>query len=206
MNRLAWTFALAIVVMLPATPALGQSAWSGDEILYAVLPVTPEQARELQTLLQSPGTIANDLLDATEAVVDVVPTLPAALLHDVVTTPVRDWHVLRGVVTDAVELVSRPSGERHGLFRHTLRALHRSQVFAAATRIVRRVTRPTNRTARLAIVLTARGQGIPARGEHLDMLSRAIDRDDPDLGPLVVGVADILARKYGRDAVRLILR
>jgi hypothetical protein len=55
-------------------------------------------------------------------------------------------------------------------------------------------------------VLTARGQGIPARAEHLDMLYRAIDRDDPDLGPLLAGVVDILAQRYGRDAVRLILR
>jgi hypothetical protein len=206
MRRLAWTLALGLAIALPATPALAQASDAADEIVYAVLPITPEQARELTTLLRSPDTIAADLVEATGAVIDAAPTLPAALLHDLVTTPVRDWHLVRGVVTDTVELVSRPAGEPRGLFRHTLRALHRSRVFAAAAGIVQRVTRPTNRTARLAIVLTARGQGIPVRAEHLDMLYRAIDRDDPDLGPLLAGVVDILAQRYGRDAVRLILR
>ena len=76
---------------------------------------------------------------------------------------------------------------------------------AAAASVVRRVTQPSNRTAALAIVLTARGHGIPARAEHLDMLDRAIRRDDPDLGPLLQGVVGTLARVYGREAVRLIL-
>ena len=157
------------------------------------------------TIVRSPGTIAVDLADAAGVVIDTARALPAALLHDVVTAPVRDWHLLKGVVTDTVELVSRPADEPRGFFRHTLRALHRSQVFAAVTRVVRHVTQPANRTARLVIVLIARGQGLPARDEHLDMLNRAIDRNDPDLGPPLRAVLEILAQSYGRDAVRLIL-
>jgi hypothetical protein len=138
-------------------------------------------------------------------VVDVAPALPAALLHDIVTAPIRDWHVLRGVVVDTVELVVRPADESRGVFRHTLSALHRSQLFAAAAGLVRRVTRPENRTARLAIVLAARAHGLPARTEHLDLLRRAIDRNDPDLGPLLLAVVESLAQSYGRDAIRLLL-
>ncbi|HEX2500291.1 MAG TPA: hypothetical protein VHO73_02450 [Methylomirabilota bacterium] len=206
MRRLVRVLALGLTIGLPATPALAQSARLGvDEIVYALLSITPEQARELTTLLRSPGAIAHDLVEATDAVTHLAPALPAALLHDVVTAPVRDAHVILGVVTDTVELVRRPAGEPRGLFRHTLRALHRSQVFTAAASVVRRVTHPSNRTARLAIVLTARGHGVPVRAEHLDMLDRAIRRDDPDLGPLLQGVVETLARMYGRDAVRLIL-
>ena len=191
--------------MLPATPALAQTGGPVDGLVYAVLPVTPDQARELTALLRSPGTIAVDLVEVTEVLLDTAPALPAALLHDLVTTPVRDWHLLRGVATDMVELVARPAGERRGLFRHTVQALYRARTFEATAAAVRRITQPTNRTARLAIVLTARAHGVPARSEHLDLLQRAIDRDDPDLGRLVGGIVEILVQMYSRDAVRLLL-
>ena len=155
--------------------------------------------------MQSPGTLAADLVDTTEAVIDTLPALPGALLHDVVTTPVRDWHLLRGVVTDTVELVAPPAGAPRGRFRHTIRALHRSQTFTAVAGVVRRVTGPGNRTARLAIVLTARAHGLPVQAEHLDLLHRAIDRDDPDLAPLLMAVVETLVQAYGRDAVRVLL-
>ena len=71
--------------------------------------------------------------------------------------------------------------------------------------VVRRITQPTNRTARLAIVLTARANGLPAQAEHLDVLQRAIDRDDPDLAPLLRTVVEDLAQMYGRHAVRLLV-
>ena len=192
-------------MVLPATPALAQTGGPVDGLVYAVLPVTPDQARELTALLRSPGTIAVDLVEVTEVLLDTAPALPAALLHDLVTTPVRDWHLLRGVATDMVELVARPAGERRGLFRHTVQALYRARTFEATAAAVRRITQPTNRTARLAIVLTARAHGVPARSEHLDLLQRAIDRDDPDLGRLVGGIVEILVQMYGRDAVRLLL-
>jgi hypothetical protein len=204
MRLLAGALLVGIAVALPATPARGETAGAATRV-YAVLPVTPEQARELATLVQSPGTIALDLVEATGAVADPIPTLPAALLHDVLTTPVRDWHLLRGLVNDTVELVARPPGAPRSLFRHTIRALHRSQLFTATASMVRRVIQPTNRTARLAIVLTARAHGLPAQDVHLDAIRRAIDRDDPDLGPLLLAAVEGLAQMHGRDAVRLLL-
>ena len=205
MRLLAGALLVGIAVALPAAPARGETAGAAATLVYAILPVTPDQARELATLVQSPGIIALDLVEATGAVSDAVPTLPAAFLHDVLTTPVRDWHLLRGLVNDTVELVARPPGAPRSLFRHTIRALHRSQLFTATASMVRRVTQPTNRTARLAIVLTARAHGLPVQDEHLDGLRRAIDRDDPDLGPLLLAVGEGLAQMYGRDAVRLLL-
>jgi len=204
MRWLATTAVLWSALALCAPPAVGQGREPSD-VIRTVLPITPDQARELARLLRSPGTVAGDVADAAGVVVERAPTLPSALLHDVVSAPVRDWHILLGVVTDTAELVTRPAGESGGLFRHTIRALHRSQVFTAAADVIRRVTRPTNRTARLTIVLTLRGHGIPARDEHLDLLARAIDRDDPDVGSLLLAAMEALAQRYGRDALRLIL-
>jgi hypothetical protein len=201
-RHIVGALALGLAVVLPAPPA-GAAPALAAELVQAVLPVTVAQARELAALLRAPGTIAADLVEVTDAVVDVAPRLPSALLHDIATAPIRDWHVLRGVVVDTVELVARPADEPRGLFRHTLRALHRSQTLGAAAELVRRVARPENRTARLAIVLTARAHGVPLRTEHLDLLRRAIDRGDPDVGPLVVAVVEDLVRSYGRDAIRL---
>jgi hypothetical protein len=203
-KRLAAVLALGLAAALAATPARAGSA-PVDALVSVVLPITPAQARELAALVRSPGTIAADLVEVTDAVAAVAPALPAALLHDLVTAPIRDAHLLRGVVVDAVELVARPADEPGALFRHTLRALHRSRTFTAAADLVRRITSPTNRTARLVVVLTARANGLPVRTEHLDLLRRALDRDDGDLGPLLIGALETLAQSYGRDAIRLLL-
>jgi hypothetical protein len=205
MSGLASAIALGLAVLLPATPAHAEAADPLGEVLYAVVPVTPEQAHELVNLFRSPGIIVVDVVEATGVVIETVAELPAALIHDVVTAPIRDWHLLRGLVTDTVDLVIRPAGTPRGLFRDTVHALHRSRVFTAAASAVRRITQPTNRTARLSIVLTARAQGLPARAEHLDLLNRAIDRNDPDLAPLLVSVVEGLTAMHGRDAVRLLL-
>ena len=145
-------------------------------------------------------------METAGAVAETASTLPADLVHDLVTAPVRDWHVFRGLVTDTVELVARPPDAPRGLFRHTMKALHRSRLVSAAFGTVRRVTEPTNRTGRLAIVLTARAYGLAAQDGHLEMLRRAIDREDPDVGPLLLALAEMLAKSYGRDALHLVLR
>ena len=195
----------ATVVLAAATAALADAGRVADEIVSTVLPVTPAQAREIATLLRAPGTVAVDVVDTTDAVVDIVAALPAGLLHDVVTTPVRHWHVVRGLVADTVEIVARPPDAPRGLFRHTVTALHRSRLFSATASAVRRITEPTNQTGRLAIVLTARAYGLAAQDGHLEALRRAIDREDPDLGPLLRAMIEMMAKSYGRDALRVVL-
>lgn len=57
----------------------------------------------------------------------------------------------------------------------------------------------------LAIVLTARAYGLPLDAVDLDLVRRAIDRDAPDLAPLLARVVERLVHVYGRDAVRIVL-
>jgi hypothetical protein len=150
--------------------------------------------------------VAADLADVGRSVVETVPSLPAAIVHDVLTAPVRDLAILGALARDTLELAVPPrDGAPRRLYGRTLRALHRSRVFSMAAGAVGRATAPGNRTARLAIVLTARAHGLPVEGEDLDRLRQAIDRDAPDLGPLVAGVVRRLAHVYGREAVRVLL-
>ena len=91
---------LALVALLVAAPgAFADAGRVMGEVVSTVLPVTPAQSREIAALLRSPGTVAVDVVDTTDALVDAVKTLPAGLLHDVITAPVRDWHVARGLVS-----------------------------------------------------------------------------------------------------------
>jgi hypothetical protein len=206
MRRRGIALLLALTAVLTVTPAASADVGAtADEVVYAVLPVTPAQAREITTLLQAPDTVAVDVVDTMDAVVHAASALPAGVLHDLVTTPARHWHLVRGLVIDAVEIVARPPEAPRGLLRHTVQALHRSRVFSATARAVVRVTEPSNRTGRLAIVLSARAYGLAVQDGHLDMLRRAIDRHDPDVGPLLLALVDILAKSYGRDAIRVIL-
>jgi hypothetical protein len=206
MRRRGLEILLALTAVLVAAPAaFGDAGRVMDDVVSTVLPVTPAQSREIAALLRSPGTVAVDVVDTTGAVLDVVKGLPAGLLHDVITAPVRDWHVVRGLVTDTVELVARRPDAPRGVFRHTVKALHRSRLFSAAAGAVQRVTEPRNRTGRLAIVLTARAYGLAAQDGHLELLRRAIDRDDPDVGPLLLAMLEMVAKSYGRDAVRVLL-
>jgi hypothetical protein len=193
------------VVLTSATAALADSGGVADEVVSTMLPVTPAQLRDIAAVLRAPETVAVDIVDTTTAVVDTVSAIPAGLLHDVVTTPVRHWYVLRGLVMDTLEIVARPPDAPRGVFRHTVQALHRSRLFSATASAVRRVTEPTNRTGRLAIVLTARAYGLAAQDGHLETLRRAIDREDPDVGPLLLAVLEMIGKSYGWDAVRVIL-
>jgi hypothetical protein len=195
---------MTLATILSAGTALAGSATAPREVLHAILPVTPEQARELAALLRSPGVAAGDLLEVTAAALELVPDLPAAVLHDVMNAPARDLALIGALVTDTVDLVVTP-GPAAGRYRQTLQVLHRSRVFTAAAHAIRRVIHPGNRSARLVIVLAARAHGLPLEARDLDLLRRAIDADAPDLGPLLVGVVERLIQAYGRDAVRLLL-
>lgn len=199
---------LALGVGAAATPAIGQPSGGAEPIvertLWALLPLTPGQAREVAGLLRQPDAVALDVADGAGAVAGLLPGLPGALVHDLLTTPSRHLAIARGVIADVLALNRVAHGEG-GLFRHTLRAFHRSAVLSASAGALDRLVRPENRTARLAIVLTARYYGVPVETSDLDLLRRAIDREAPDLGPLLARVVERLVQIYGRDAVRLLL-
>ncbi len=202
LKRLVCAGILAFGVGAPLTPVVGQPVV--ERTLWALLPLTPDQARELAGLLRSPDVVLLNVADGAGVVVGELPSLPDALFHDVLTTPSRHLAILHGLITDMLALNRAVNGES-GLFRHTVRALHRSAMLSAGARVLDRLVHPENRTARLAIVLAARYHGLPMESSDLDLLRKAIDREAPDLGPLISRVVERLVQTYGRDTVRLLL-
>ncbi|MGH7266731.1 MAG: hypothetical protein ACREMB_18050, partial [Candidatus Rokuibacteriota bacterium] len=117
MKRLASGSALALALALSAGPAVAADLVT--EVVYAALPLTPGQAREVTTLLHAPEVVGRDLADAAATTLDALPSLPGALVHDVLDTPARHLRLLRAAAADLGELAGGP-GARPASFRHTL--------------------------------------------------------------------------------------
>jgi hypothetical protein len=189
---------------LSVSPASALAEPVMERTLWTLLPLTPAQAREVAALLQAPGVVLHEAADGGDALLHLLPGLPDALVHDVLTMPSRHLAVVHGVITDVLELDRAVRGEG-GLFRHTVRALHRAKTLSAAAGVVDRLLQPGNRTTRLAVLLTARYHGLPLEDADLDAVRRALDREAPDAGPLLARAIERLAQVYGRDALRVLL-
>jgi hypothetical protein len=189
---------------LSVSPASALAEPVMERTLWTLLPLTPAQAREVAGLLQAPGVVLHEVAAGGGALLHVLPGLPDALVHDVLAMPSRHLAVVHGVITDVLELDRAARGEG-GLFRHTVRALHRARTLSAAVGVVDRLLQPGNRTTRLAVVLTARYHGLPLEDADLDAVRRALDREAPDAGPLLARMIERLAQVYGRDALRVLL-
>jgi hypothetical protein len=197
-------FAAMLWLGLSVSPAAALAEPVTERTLWALLPLTPAQAREVAGLLQAPGVVLHEVADGGGALLHVLPGLPDALVHDLLTMPSRHLAVVHGVITDVLELDRAVRGEG-GLFRHTFRALHRAKTLSTAAAVVDRLLQPGNRTTRLAVVLTARYHGLPLEDADLDAVRRALDRESPDAGPLLARAIERLAQAYGRDALSVLL-
>lgn len=204
--RVSKRLACAAVLWLgvSAVPASALAEPVMERTLWALLPLTPAQAREVAGLLQAPGVVLHEAADGGDVLLHLLPGLPDALVHDVLTMPSRHLAVVHGVITDVLELDRAVRGEG-GLFRHTVRALHRAKTLSAAAGVVDRLLQPGNRTTRLAVLLAARYHGLPLEDADLDAVRRALDREAPDAGPLLARAIERLAQVYGRDALRVLL-
>jgi hypothetical protein len=196
--------AAVLWLTLSATTASALSEPVVERTLLALLPLTPAQAREVTGLLQTPGVVLHEVADGGGALLHVLPGLPDALVHDVLTMPSRHLALVHGLITDVLELDRARRGDG-GLFRHTVHALHRAKTLSTAAAVMDRLLQPGNRTTRLAVVLTARYHGVPLEDADLDVIRRALDRDSPDAGPLLARAIERLVQVYGRDALRILL-
>ncbi len=118
-RRVTGLFLAAAVGLTVTTAAFGDTGAVADEVIYTVLPITPAQIREIRSLLRSPGTVAVDLVETAGAVAETASTLPADLVHDLVTAPVRDC------MSSAVSSRIRSSSWRAHRTRHAASSVTR---------------------------------------------------------------------------------
>jgi hypothetical protein len=177
-----------------------------EEVLDLTLPLTPGQARDVLSLLETPDRVVLDLADGVSAIAEALHRLPGAVAHDVLNAPAQLAGLVEALVADGHAIIATGREAPSGLFHNTLRALHRSAMFSTRAELLRRLTRPENKTVRLAVVVAARGQGIPLQTSDLDVVRRGLlDPDTADLAPVLAQALNRLVRVYGRDAVWILL-
>jgi hypothetical protein len=200
---------LLVLLLALSAPAPVRADAGGDplaDLLPVVLPITPAEVRQLVGLLDTPDRVVVELTGATAALGDPLVALPGAFVHDVLDAPGRHLNLVHALVTDTIGLGRWLGGQRGPLFRDTVRALHRARTLTTAAALVDRLTAPENPTIRLAVVVTARANGIPIDAADVDLIRQTVLRaESADLAPVLARAVTRLIQLYGRDGVRLLL-
>jgi len=172
------------------------------------VPVTAAEAAQVLELLRT-GEFLGDVVQTTGAVARLTRQLPGALLHDIPRTPatlaglggalIQDGVGAVGHAGDTVrDLLDGRLGHPPQAMTHTLRWLYSNAGAAAVAETLRRIIAPDNQTARLALLIYARANGIPLTPEALDALHDGpLDTRHPDLGPALAAGVDALAALRG---------
>ena len=195
---------------------LGRALQVGGGIARPGGPVSPEEAAKVLELLRT-GEFFGDVAGTTSAVVQLTRQLPVALIRDIPRTPAmlrelggalaRDGAAAAGHVGDTMrDLLDGHLDRPPHSMTHTLRWLYGHAGAAAVAEAVRRIIAPDNETARLAILIYARANGVPLTPEGLDALySGPLNTRDPDLGPaLAAGVEALTAQRGEGGALALL--
>lgn len=191
---------------------LGRAIQAAGGIVRPGLPVTPEEAMQVVALLRS-GEFFGDVADTTSAVVELTRELPPALVRDIPRTPATLGALGQALIHDGGDAIGhlddlaadlldgRLDRPPHAL-GHTLRWLYGHAGAAAVAEAMRKIIAPDNQTARLALLIYARANGIPLTPEGLDALyTGPLDPGDPDLGPALAAGLKVLAAQHGENGV-----
>jgi hypothetical protein len=187
---------LTQILRLAANEAAGQLG----------VPITVDEARTALRLLLT-GEFFRDAVGFSTVVIQTIPRLPGDILTDIPSLPRHVFGLLQGVVTDTArfptDLSDFITGVLHGsdphvpLLHNTLARLYEVGTLREIASLLRALIAPENETARLALVLYARANGIPITQQHLDILRKSVLNDEnPDFAPIVVAGVDFLRDRY----------
>jgi hypothetical protein len=201
-------------------PRRGNSEGINDEVLTELLrfaaneaagqlgvPIEVEDARAALRLLLT-GEFFRDVIDFSSIVLRTVPRLPVAVVGDIPRLPATLLGLLRGIVLDTVRFPQdvRSSIESilNGtdvpdaiLLRNTLGRFYDVATLREIATLLRALFAPENETARLALILYARANGVPITQQHLDVLRDSVlNVENPDLAPILEAGVGFLRERY----------
>ncbi|HZR81430.1 MAG TPA: hypothetical protein VFD92_10080 [Candidatus Binatia bacterium] len=143
------------------------------------------------------GRAERDLHASLAVLLRTVARLPESLARDVLALPALPQDVIDAVRSDLAGLAGVPVAdilhgisdgtidERPDVLRNTLGVLLGRATTGSAVDALRTLIAPDNPTARLAILVYARSQGIDLTESELDALHTALDPTRPNAGPLL---------------------
>jgi hypothetical protein len=171
------------------------------------VPIEVEEARAALQLLLT-GEFFRDVIEFSSIVLRTVPRLPVAVAGDLPRLPATLLGLLRGIVLDTVRF---PQDVRTSIeailngatapdaipLRNTLGRFYDVATFREIATLLRTLLSPENETARLALILYARANGVPITQQHLDVLRDSVlNVENPDLAPILEAGVGFLRERY----------
>jgi len=191
---------LTEILRLAANEAAGQLG----------VPIEVDEARAALRLLLT-GEFFRDAVDFSTVVLRTIPRLPGDILSDIPSLPRDILGLLQGIVTDVRDFPHAMVSLIEGIFtdsanpnvpllRETIARLYEVATLREIASLLRALIAPENETARLALVLYARANGVPITQQHLDVLRDSIlNVDNPNFAPILVTGVDFLRDRYQDD-------
>ncbi len=174
------------------------------------VPAKPEEIREVIRILET-GRFFGDAASVLQAVFHAIDGFPADIFSELQDPNLARLpaHLLRAVVLDATGLPGelrkslrslgggREGDEEGQLLSRTLGCLKQVAVAKRALLLIRALLSKDNRSARLALILYARANGITVSEDDIDRVYGTLDPERPELGLPLRQALERLVREYG---------
>jgi hypothetical protein len=178
-----------------------------------------KQIRESIEILKT-GKFFGDASSILAAVFYAIPGFPTDILADLRDKELAGLPVgvLGGVLRDVTGFPSEMKEALKSIFTggnaddkaqvlsYTLGAFKRLAITKRIFTLLRSMLSKDNRSARLALILYARANGVKISEDNIDSVYTALDPDDPTVGLRLGQALEFLAQEYGADAAMKILR
>lgn len=176
------------------------------QISDSALPLNEDQREKAWELVKS-GEAGQDIRETIIKLFRQLNTINPDFITKTVThtaDPGRAVGLLKALKEDIKQTGNnfKSSEKDRKLLNNTLKALESEPLGQFVTNSAMIFIDKDNETARLAIIAYARLNGINIDEDNLDQLAVALDRDDPNLYPLLAGVIDTMKDEYGINDFR----
>lgn len=169
-----------------------------DKVDSGVAPLDQQQLAEAWQLLVS-GRAEKDIRKSIRSMLSTASKIDAARLHNQIIHIVDPRHGL-GLLGNMLKDLNPTKSQK--ILNHTIKAIENEPLGEIISDTALIFTQKDNRTMRLAIVAYAQMNGININEKNIDDLNLALNKDNPDLHPLLKSAIDILEKEYGGDSTK----